>query len=146
MIKYDNNNILNWKVNNGDIVKTYYHNIPCFQKAVAPSFKWITLSAGDTIPKCDVYGVVLDAMDVSANEVRIGSDINNCALFNDNPPTRAPAFYSYYYTVENGNRTLEYQWENGTKEFIFADYHGAEYYHEDGTKTAPCSMQLYIYS
>ena len=58
MIKYDNNNILNWKVKGGDIVKTYYHNIPCFQKAVAPSLKWITFSNGDTISSdLQIYGV-----------------------------------------------------------------------------------------
>ena len=58
MIKYDNNNILNWKVRDGDIVKTYYHNIPCFQKAVAPSLKWVTFSGGDTIPSdLQIYGI-----------------------------------------------------------------------------------------
>ena len=58
MIKYDNNNILNWKVRDGDIVKTYYHNIPCFQKAVAPSLKWVTFSNGDTISSdLQIYGI-----------------------------------------------------------------------------------------
>ena len=58
MIKFDNNNILNWKVRDGDIVKTYYHDIPCFQKAILPSLKWVTFSNGDTIPSdLQIYGI-----------------------------------------------------------------------------------------
>jgi hypothetical protein len=111
--------------------------------------QWISVSSGSTIPKGIVYGVKINSQNAGrdyGNGFEIGTDSNNCAWFGAGAPTRAPQFTAYFYTIANGVSTLENSWDDGDKEFIFSNYSGANYYYEDGTKTAPYNIQLYMYA
>lgn len=111
--------------------------------------QWVSVSSGNTIPKGIVYGVKINSQYAGkdfGNGFEIGADSNNCAWFGGGTPTRAPQFTAYFYTIANGVSTLENSWDDGDKEFIFSNYSGASYYYEDGTKTAPYDIQLYMYA
>lgn len=114
-----------------------------------PTLQWVSIDSGDTIPKGNIYGVKISSQNAGGdfgNGFEIGTDSDNCAWFGGGKPTRAPQFTAYFYTITNGVSTLENSWDNGDKEFIFSNYSGANYYYEDGTKTAPYAIQLYIYA
>lgn len=111
--------------------------------------QWTSVSSGSTIPKGIVYGVKINSQNAGrdyGNGFEIGTDSDNCAWFGGGTPTRAPQFTAYFYTIANGVSTLENSWDDGDKEFIFSNYSGANYYYEDGTKTAPYAIQLYMYA
>lgn len=111
--------------------------------------QWVSIDSGDTIPKGNIYGVKISSQNAGryfGNGFEIGTDSDNCAWFGGGKPTRAPQFTAYFYTITNGVSTLENSWDNGDKEFIFSNYSGANYYYEDGTKTAPYAIQLYMYA
>lgn len=117
-----------------------------------PTFQWVTLSAGDTIPQSKVYGFKGDSQIVGNGRydiLEIGTDSNNCVTFGHGAPTRAPQFTAYFYLVSNGTPSYIDSWEGGLGTFIFSDYASSgvkEYYNEDGTKTVPFDCQLYIYA
>lgn len=124
---------------------TFVISIELYQE-YQPTLQWVTLSQGDTILEGNIYGVRVNSQDVGrSNELEIGSDSDNCGWFGGGAPTRAPQFTGYFYTIKNGVSIFEDSWDSGLKEFIFSDYNGAEYYYEDGTKTAPYEMQIYVY-
>lgn len=113
-----------------------------------PTLQWVSIDSGDTIPKGNIYGIKISSQNAGGdfgNGFEIGTDSDNCAWFGGGKPTRAPQFTAYFYTITNGVSTLENSWDNGDKEFIFSNYSGANYYYEDGTKTAPYAIQLYMY-
>ena len=126
--------------------KTYASRI---QAIPEPTLQWVNIDSGDTIPKGNIYGVKINSQNAGrdfGNGFEIGTDSDNCAWFGGGKPTRAPQFTAYFYTITNGVSTLENSWDNGDKEFIFSNYSGANYYYEDGTKTAPYAIQLYMYT
>lgn len=126
--------------------KTYASRI---QAIPEPTLQWVSIDNGDTIPKGNIYGVKISSQNAGGdfgNGFEIGTDSDNCAWFGGGKPTRAPQFTAYFYTITNGVSTLENSWDNGDKEFIFSNYSGANYYYEDGTKTAPYAIQLYMYT
>ncbi|MBO7694740.1 MAG: leucine-rich repeat domain-containing protein [Methanobrevibacter sp.] len=113
------------------------------------SLQWVTFNDNDTIPQGNVYGIRINSQYAGHsqyNPLEIGSDSDNCAWFGGGTPTRAPQFTAYFYTISNGVSTLEDSWDDGLKEFIFSNYGGESYYYEDGTKTTPYGIQLYIYA
>lgn len=117
-----------------------------------PTFQWVALSAGDTIPQSKVYGFKGDSQTVgslSYNILEIGTDSNNCVTFGHGAPTRAPQWEAFFYLVSNGTPSYIDSWDGGLGTFIFSDYASSgveEYYYEDGTKTVPFDCQLYIYA
>lgn len=126
--------------------KTYASRI---QAIPEPTLQWVSIDSGDTIPKGNIYGIKISSQNAGGdfgNGFEIGTDSDNCAWFGGGKPTRAPQFTAYFYTITNGVSTLENSWDNGDKEFIFSNYSGANYYYEDGTKTAPYAIQLYMYA
>lgn len=137
MIKFDDNNILDWKVRNGDIVKTYYHNIPCFQKAVAPSFKWVTFSNGDTIPSdLDVYGVSGISQDLYSTYGGSGTSI----IFQ---PSRN--FIEYYvYEGEYSVCASGSELKTDPIEIIFSNRGCSDFINQGGTVSG--TIQLLIYA
>ena len=126
--------------------KTYASRI---QAIPEQTLQWVSIDSGDTIPKGNIYGVKISSQNAGGdfgNGFEIGNASDNCAWFGGGKPTRAPQFTAYFYTITNGVSTLENSWDNGDKEFIFSNYSGANYYYEDGTKTAPYAIQLYMYA
>ena len=107
----------------------------------------VTLSEGDTIPEGYVFGASGYSQEIgSASDIlQIGTDIDNCVTLGHGAPTRAPEFNAYLYVVSNGTATMADSWMGRSKKVLFPNYSGAQhYYYEDGTKTVPFDVALYM--
>lgn len=107
----------------------------------------VTLSEGDTIPEGYVFGASGYSQEIgSASDIlQIGTDSDNCVTLGHGAPTRAPEFTAYLYVVSNGTATMADDWMGKSKKVLFPNYSGAQhYYYEDGTKTVPFDVALYM--
>lgn len=107
----------------------------------------VTLRQGDTIPEGYVFGASGYSQEIgSASDIlQIGTDSDNCVTLGHGAPTRAPEFSAYLYVVSNGTATMADDWMGKSKKVLFPNYSGAQhYYYEDGTKTVPFDVALYM--
>lgn len=108
----------------------------------------VTLNQGDTIPEGYVFGASGHSQTIgnpSYDILQIGTDSDNCVTLGHGAPTRAPEFTAYLYVVSNGTATMADDWGGKSKRILFPNYSGAQhYYYEDGTKTVPFDVALYM--
>lgn len=108
----------------------------------------VALNQGDTIPEGYVFGASGYSQNIgsiSSDILQIGTDSDNCVTLGHGAPTRAPEFTAYLYVVSNGTATMADEWVGGNKNVLFPNYNGAQhYYYEDGTKTVPFDVALYM--
>ena len=107
----------------------------------------VTLSEGDTIPEGYVFGASGYSQEIGSSYdiLQIGTDSDNCVTLGSGAPTRAPEFNAYLYVVSNGTATMADSWMGRSKKVLFPNYSGAQhYYYEDGTKTVPFDVALYM--